>query len=170
MYQKPTYRHEALHNLLEEEDENPIEAKAEWRPDRAKIEQLLQEQEVEMRLPKIYYSSEDLEIQTILPYEATFEDDLIEKYEVFAFADESVQVRIYPKEMDPFWVTIDGRGVKGPEELLRLFMKVSLQPTGSIQKYAQMSIYALMGNDEEAIPYTNTSFRIVTDRHACNAA
>lgn len=160
MDQKPTFRPEALHDLVREEQEDPTEAKAEWRPDRTQIEQLLKEHEVKLRLPKVYYSLHDSELQAMLPYEATFEDGLIEKYEVFALADSTVQIRIYPNEFDPFWVTIDSQGVKGPEQLLKTFIKVTAQPTIPIQQYAQTSVHAVMGSDEDAVPNTNASFRI----------
>lgn len=167
---KPTFRPEALQDLSKEKEVNPTEAKAEWRPDRSKIEQLLKGQEVKMSLPKVYYSLRDPELQTMLPYEATFEDGLIEKYEVFALADNSLQIHIYPKELDPFWVAIDKQGVKGSEELLRIFIKVTAQPTGSIQQYAQASVNAVMENDENAVPDTNVPFRIVEDFGARRAA
>lgn len=167
---KPIYRPEALHDLSQEREVNPTEAKAEWRPNRARIEQILKEQEVKMGLPKVYYSLQNPELQAMLPYEATFEDDLIEKYEVFALADNTVQIRIYPKELDPFWVTIDGQGVKGPEELLKTFIKVTTQPTASIQQYAQDSVRGVMGNDESAVSNSNASFRVTEGSHRSIAA
>jgi hypothetical protein len=170
MDSKPTFRPEALHDLSEEQEINPIEAKAEWLPNRERIDQILKEQEVQMSLPKLYYSIQDPELQAMLPHEARFEDDLIEKYEVFALADNTVRIRIYPKETDPFWVSIDKEGVKGSPELLSIFITVTTQPAGQIQQYAQGSVRAVMGTNESPIPDASVSFRVTEDLGVRRAA
>lgn len=157
---KPTFRPEALHDLSQEPEPTAAEQKAEWQPDREKIEQALHAQEVRLKLPKVYYSQHDPELQAALPCEGTFEDDLIEKYELLAASDGTVQMRIYPKELDPFWVTIDRSGVKGPQELLSVFLKVVAQPAQAIQEYAKAEARGVMGHGETALPDSGIPFHV----------
>ncbi|OGJ67516.1 hypothetical protein A2947_02340 [Candidatus Peribacteria bacterium RIFCSPLOWO2_01_FULL_54_110] len=157
---KPTFRQEALHDISQEEELTTAEKKAEWQPSRAKIEQLLGEQEVKLKLPKVYYSQHDPELQAVLPCEATFEDDLVEKYEVTAAKDGTVQMRVYPTEFDPFWVTIDRNGVKGSPKLLSMFLRVVAQPAQTIQQYAKAEVRGVMGNSEAAVSDSGISFHV----------
>lgn len=157
---KPTFRPEALHDLSRELEPTSAEKKAEWQPNRAKVEQLLSEQEVKLKLPKVYYSQHDPELQAVLPYEATFEDDLIEKYEVTAATDGTVQMRVHPKEFDPFWVTIDRNGVKGSPKLLRVFLTVTAQSAQAIQDYAKAEARGVMDSSEAVVPDSGIPFHV----------
>jgi len=167
---KPIFRPEALHDLSEEDRENATSSKAQWKPDREKIEAMLKEHDVLLQLPKVYYSLQNKELQQILPQEASFQDDLIEKYEVFAVDDTTVQIRIYPKEADPFWVTIDRDGIHGSQELLNLYVVVQNQTTNSVQQYAHGAIHDVMGSREAALPLYGVSFHVTEGSDSSLAA
>ncbi len=170
MDQKPTFRPEALHDLSQEDRENATNPKADWKPDREWIEAVLKEHDVLLQLPKVYYSLQNKELQLILPQEASFQDDLIEKYEVFALADNTVQIRIYPKEADPFWVTIDREGIHGSQELLNLYVALQGQTTNSVQQYAHGAIHDVIGSREAALPLYGVPFHITEGSDSSLAA
>lgn len=167
---KPTFRPEALHDLSQEERENANSPKAEWEPNREKIEAMLKEHDVLLQLPKVYYSLQSNELQQILPQEASFQDDLIDKYEVFGLPDDTVQIRIYPKEADPFWVTIDREGIHGSQELLNLFVVIRAKTTNSLQLYAHGAIHDVIGSREAALPLYGVPFHVTEGSDSSLAA
>jgi hypothetical protein len=154
---KPTFRPEALHDLSKEEELTIAEKKAEWKPDRAKIDRLLQAQEVRMKLPKIYYSQNDAELKEILPCEAVFADDLIKKYEVYEAEDGKVLIRVFPNDFDPFLATIDRQRVTVPDEMRSMFLTVTTAPAQTIQQYANAEARGVMGNREGVVSDSGVS-------------
>ncbi|MDD5055718.1 MAG: hypothetical protein PHZ00_05640 [Candidatus Peribacteraceae bacterium] len=170
MNTQPAFRPEALHTLTDEPELTAAEKKAAWQPDRARIDGLLKAQAVTMKLPKVFYSQRDPELRELLPCEATFHDELIERYEVTASKEGTVQIRIVPKDLNPFWITIDGNGVKGPPELLSTFLTVQTQQTSTIQQYAQGSLRGVMGGSEAVVPLAGVPFHVTQGSDAGIAA
>ena len=103
--QKPTFN---PNNLLpaacvEKQENNRVS----WQPDKTVIEALLQQQNVRLDLPMVFYSVKDEALQQLIPTNVQFIDELITSYTVQQLDENKIIITVNPKEAAPFYVTIE---------------------------------------------------------------
>jgi|GEM_PF-1872719 hypothetical protein len=164
---KPTFNPELLN--IEDGDKTFASEKVQW-GDRAKIDKILNEQNVRLELPKVYYSFEDPELKSLIPTTVEFIDNLISEYKVQHIDEKQVIITIQPKDGSPFYVTVVNGKLKGDEQLLESYTQASSRIPNT-QKYAHEQISDLIEQDgENDLSAYRLPKRIITDSDKSQAA